>query len=188
MIYNETDGHNSPYKTTITYIYSVISVFFIAIACIFTIFTFFFRLVQVSGDSMYPNARNGDKIVVSNFLYNPDYGDIIAIGRSTEEENSIIKRVIGLPGDVIFINFDTHIITVNGDVITEDYPVDGAISVKGDVDFPITVPDDSVFVLGDNRNNSKDSRFSYIGCIKLDEIAGKALFKAVPFGTFVNYK
>ncbi len=178
------DAHNK----ISSYLYSVFSLFVIIITCILLIFTFFFRLVQVSGDSMYPNVYNNDKIIVSNFLYTPDYGDIIAIGRSTETESSIIKRVIALPGDEININFKSHIITVNGDVITENYPVDGAISVTGDVEFPVTVPDNCIFVLGDNRNNSVDSRFSQVGFISLDEIAGKALFRAIPFGTFVNYK
>lgn len=183
----KTDKEKTAYKKTVEYIYSILSMIFIIMTCFFILFTFFFRLVSVSGSSMMPNLKNGNKIIVSDFLYTPDYGDIIAIGRSTETEQSIIKRVIGLPGDEIDINFDTHIITVNGGVITEDYPVADAIAEPGDVDFPVTVPGNCVFVLGDNRNNSVDSRFQRVGFISLDEITGKALFKVWPFGPIVNY-
>lgn len=163
-------------------IYSVIHSILLIMTCFFVIFTFCFRLVMVSGDSMYPNLENGDKIIITNFLYKPDYGDIIAIGRSEGEDNSVIKRVIALPGDTVFINFDTHLITVNGEVITEDYEVYGAITEKGDFDYPLTVPEDCVFVLGDNRNNSKDSRFRELGFVSVDEITGHALLRLSAHG------
>ena len=97
----------------------------------------------------------------------------------------MIKRVIGLPGDTVSINFETHIITVNGKVIFEDYEVKDPISEAYDMSYPsatVTVPGDSVFVLGDNRNNSTDSRHNEIGFISLDEINGKALFRLYPIG------
>lgn len=185
---NETKENKAAYGKTTEYIYSTLGMILVIMTCVFILFTFFFRLVEVSGSSMIPNLYNGDKIIVSNFLYNPGYSDIIAIGRSTEEEPSIIKRVIALPGDTVNINFDTHLVTVNGDVILEKYPVNDSISKKGDMTFPLTVPEDCVFVLGDNRNNSIDSRFSKVGFIRLDEITGKALFRLVPFGTFKKFK
>lgn len=169
-------------------VYSTLSLILIIMTCFFTLFTFLFRLVSVSGDSMYPTLNENDKIIVSAFLYKPDYGDIIAIGKSDSENNSVIKRVIGLAGDEIDINFKTHIITVNGEVITENYEVYGAITEKGDFTYPLTVPENCVFVLGDNRNNSVDSRFKELGFVKTDEIAGKALFRAVPPGKFRIYR
>lgn len=165
------------------YIYSVLSMIMAIMVCVFVLFTFLLRLVSVSGDSMNPNIYHGEKILVSDLFYTPAYGDVVVIGRSTETENSIIKRVIALPGDEVNINFDTHLITVNGKVITETYKTEGAISDPGDFTYPLTVPDDSVFVLGDNRNNSLDSRFEAVGFIKLDEITGKALFKLFPPGS-----
>ena len=149
---------------------------------IFCAFTFFLRLVAVDGDSMFPTLRTGDKIIISNFLYSPDYGDIIALSK-TDSENAMIKRVIALPGDELTINFETHIITVNGKVIFEDYSVYEPIEKAYDLDYPIstlTIPDDCVFVLGDNRNNSVDSRHEEIGFVSLNEIGGKALFRLVP--------
>ncbi len=134
---------------------------------------------------MLPTLNTGDKIIISNFLYSPDYGDIIAVNKESAEESSMIKRVIGLPGDTVSINFETHIITVNGKVIFEDYEVKDPISEAYDMSYPectVTVPENSVFVLGDNRNNSIDSRHDDVGFIALDEINGKALFKIYPIG------
>lgn len=134
---------------------------------------------------MLPTLSTGDKIIISNFLYSPDYGDIIAVNKESAEESSMIKRVIGLPGDTVSINFETHIITVNGKVIFEDYEVKDPISEAYDMNYPectVTVPENAVFVLGDNRNNSIDSRHKDIGFIALDEINGKALFKIYPIG------
>ena len=177
-------GHNggSAYGRAADYLYSLLSMILGIMVCVFVSFTFFFRLVSVDGDSMNPNVYHGQKIIVSDVMYRPDYGDIVAIGRSTATENSIIKRVIGLPGDRIDINFDTHIVVVNDSVITEHYQTLGAITERGDVAFPLTVPEDCVFVLGDNRNNSLDSRYSSVGFIRLEEITGKALFRLYPPG------
>lgn len=175
-------GRTTGGKVT-NYIYSMLSMIMAIMVCVFVLFTFLLRLVSVSGDSMNPNIYHGEKILVSDLFYTPAYGDVVVIGRSTETENSIIKRVIALPGDEVYINFDTHLITVNGKVITETYKTEGAISDPGDFTYPLTVPNDSVFVLGDNRNNSLDSRFEAVGFIKLDEITGKALFKLFPPGS-----
>lgn len=169
------------------YLYSVFSTLVICLSIIFTVFVFFFRLVQVSGDSMNPTLTSGDKIIVSNFLYTPDYGDIIAIDKEVAGNSMIIKRVIALPGDTVFIDFDTHIISVNGKVVHENYEVAEPISDKGDFTYPLTVPDGCIFVLGDNRNDSLDSRMEEVGFITLDEIAGKALFRLLPLGDINIY-
>ena len=175
----------SLYNGVAEYIYSVLSYLLLCMTVIFIAFTFFFRLVSVDGASMYPTLITGDKIIISNFLYSPDYGDIIAVNKESAEESSMIKRVIGLPGDTVSINFETHIITVNGKVIFEDYEVTEPINEAYDMNYPsdtVTVPENSVFVLGDNRNNSVDSRHTEVGFIALDEINGKALFKLYPIG------
>lgn len=178
-------SENSIYNRAAEYIYSVLSYLLLFMTVIFVAFTFFFRLVSVEGGSMLPTLYTGDKIIISNFLYTPDYGDIIAVNKEAAEESSMIKRVIGLPGDTVSINFETHIITVNGNVIFEDYEVYEPISEAYDMNYPsdtVTVPEGSVFVLGDNRNNSVDSRHEQVGFISLDEINGRALFKLYPIG------
>ena len=184
---NKNSEHRSVYLRATEYIYSVFSTFLLCMVIIFVAFTFFFRLVQVEGGSMKPTLANGDKIIISNFLYTPDYGDIIAINKESAEESSMIKRVIALPGDTLMIDFNSHIITVNGTVLFEDYEVLEPIAEKGDFEYPLTVPDDCVFVLGDNRNNSEDSRLAKVGFIKLDEINGKALVRLFPIGKINIY-
>ncbi len=176
----------SLYKKAVANIYSFLSTLLLCMTVIFVLFACVFRLVSVDGDSMNPNLNNGDKIIVSDFLYTPDYGDIIAVGRNGKEPSSFIKRIIALAGDEVYIDFDTHIITVNGEIITEDYFVCGALSEKGDYTYPLTVPENCVFVLGDNRNNSLDSRFSQIGFVNISEITGKAIFKLFPFSINID--
>ena len=178
-------NEKSLYNLAAEYIYSVLSYLILFMTVIFIAFTFFFRLVSVEGGSMLPTLGTGDKIIISNFLYSPDYGDIIAVNKEGAEDSSMIKRVIALPGDTVSINFETHIITVNGKVIFEDYGVTEPISEAYDMNYPsdtVTVPENAVFVLGDNRNNSIDSRHNEVGFIDLNEINGKALFKIYPIG------
>lgn len=173
----------SYYKKAVSTVYSFLSTLLMCMAVIFVLFVCFFRLAAVNGDSMYPTLNNGDKIIVSNFLYTPDYGDIITVGRMGKEPSSFIKRVIALEGDEIYIDFETNLITVNGEIVMENYSVYGSLSEQGDFSYPLTVPENCVFVLGDNRGNSLDSRFAQVGFVDENEITGKALFRIVPFGS-----
>lgn len=168
-------------------LYSFLGTLIACTLCVFAVFFLGIRIASVDGNSMYPGLMSGDKIIISGLLYKPDYGDIIAIGRAEGENNSFVKRVIGLSGDVVDINFDSHIVTVNDYVVPETYKVNAALSEKGDMSFPLTVPEDCVFVLGDNRDDSLDSRFSEIGFIHKSEIVGKAIGRIYPIGTFDIY-
>lgn len=183
----KSENNRITHTSAAEYIYSVFSALLICMLAVFVAFTFFFRLVAVSGDSMYPTLQDSERIIISNFLYTPSYGDIIVLNKEETEDKSMIKRVIALPGDTINIDFDSHIITVNGKVIYEKYEVYEPISEPGDFTYPLTVPEDAVFVLGDNRNNSIDSRMKSVGFVKLDEINGKALIRVFPFGYFNIY-
>lgn len=183
---NKSNAKKS-YGKAAEYIYSVFSTFLICMMIVFVAFSFFFRLVQVTGDSMNPTLEEGDRLIISNFSYTPDYGDIIAVNKNGIEKSSMIKRVIALPGDTVSIDFVTHLIIVNGKVLFEDYEVTEPISESYDFTGPVTVPENAVFVLGDNRNNSVDSRTESIGFITLDEINGKALTRLFPIGRFNIY-
>lgn len=164
------------------YIYSTLSAALAVFTAAIVVFVFFIRIISVSGNSMNPTLQNGSKIIVSSFLYNPSYGDIIAFGKVNSKDSSVIKRVIGLPGDTVDINFESHIITVNGEIIIDTFSVTEPVSQAGDVVFPVTVPEGCVFVLGDNRNDSLDSRFSEIGFVDMNEILGKVVFGIFPPG------
>lgn len=155
----------------------------------------FVRLTEVEGSSMKPTLENGDKMLVYQFMYEPCYDDLVAIkleAISTENDSYIVKRIIGLEGDVIGIDENTGAIVRNGEALEEDYilePIDKYH--MGNLTEGITVPEGCVFVLGDNRNNSVDSRYvdsfyvGYpVGCIDKDYIMGKVFFRILPFEKF----
>lgn len=154
--------------------------FFACVFAVFTVYALFFRVAGVDGNSMEPNLHSGENVLVTTCLSLPDYGEIVAISRNGAER-SIVKRVIARGGDTVDINFATHLITVNGRVIPENYRVLGAVDVQGDLSFPLQVPENCVFVLGDNRNDSLDSRFAEIGCIRFEEILGRVRCRIFPF-------
>lgn len=152
-----------------------------AFIAIFFIFTFCFRVVGVSGSSMCNTLQNGDWLIVSNFNYHVQRNDIIVDTQPNPRNEPLIKRVIGIGGDVININPATHEVTVNGIVLDEPY-IAHPTAVAGDIEYPVTVPQGKVFVMGDNRNKSWDSRYAAVGFIDENYLMGKAVYRIYPFG------
>ena len=141
-----------------------------------------FRIVVVSGPSMMQTLQNGDRLVVlSNvFYWEPKRGDIIVASKNSFKDGEpIIKRVIATEGQEVDIDFDAGIVYVDGIALDEPY-VNTPTTLYEGVHFPITVDTGCVFVLGDNRNDSKDSRSVAIGQIDKREILGKAIFLVLP--------
>lgn len=160
----------------------------------FLLLTFFVNISVVVGGSMNPTLKDGDRLLIAH-SDSIEYGDVVAVwaahlnNRDTGEKGEyIVKRVIGLPGDVIDID-DNGTVYRNGGALREDYINPFEIyENKGNASFPLTVEDNCVFVLGDNRNHSTDSRFVntgdsdiYVGCIDQRYIMGKAVFRIFPF-------
>ncbi|WP_418704297.1 signal peptidase I, partial [Anaerotruncus massiliensis (ex Liu et al. 2021)] len=135
-----------------------------------------------SGPSMLPTLRDGDRrLLVQAGYHDPQYGDVVVIDRSQKGEPPIIKRVIGRAGDEIDIDFETGQVRRNGQTLDEPYLNEPTLT-RRDVKFPVTVPEGSVFVMGDNRNHSADSRTREIGMIDLRRVMGKAVYRFLPAG------
>ena len=147
------------------------------------VFSFVFRIIQVDGSSMVPTLTNGDKLIVWGAGYTPERGDVVIVDSYTTYGKPLVKRVIAKGGDTISIDYETGTVTVNGEVLQEDYIAEPTY-LGYDVEFPYTVPEGTVFVMGDNRNQSLDSRSSYIGCIDEQDILGKVLGCFLPFADF----
>lgn len=151
----------------------------VAVAAIALIFTFAVRIVQVDGSSMNPTLYNGERVLIATFL-KPDYGDVVIIDSYIPYGKPLVKRVIGKAGDVIDIDFDKGIVYRNGEALEEPYTAEPTWTYES-VEFPITVPDGCLFIMGDNRNNSKDSRDREIGCVDTRDVLGVALWRIMPF-------
>lgn len=160
-------------------VFEVFQAIISALVVITILFTFAFRVVNVDGTSMKPTLQNKDKVVVSTVGYEPQRGDIVVISSTDGLKEPIIKRIIAVGGDTVDINFTTGVVTVNG--AEEDYSNE-LTSQQFDIAFPITVPEGTVFVLGDNRGNSLDSRSTRVGCVDERLIVGKVLFRFFPLG------
>lgn len=160
-------------------VFEVFQAIISALVVITILFTFAFRVVNVEGSSMKPTLQNNDKVIVSTVGYEAQRGDIVVISSTDGLKEPIVKRIVAVGGDTVDINFTTGIVTVNG---TEEEYTNELTSQQFDIAFPITVPEGTVFVLGDNRGNSLDSRSTRVGCVDERLIVGKVLFRFFPLG------
>ncbi len=142
------------------------------------LFTFAFRVVGVNGHSMDDTLHDTEKLIAVDW-FTPRYGDIVAITQPDELNRPLVKRVIATEGQTVNIDFTSGAVTVDGKQLNENY-IKEPTSVKGDVSFPATVPKGCVFVMGDNRNHSTDSRFSEVGMVDTRYIFGRVLFRIFP--------
>ena len=148
------------------------------------VFVFVMRIMDVKGSSMVPTLKNGDKVLVSDLFYEPARGDIVVFKKdSYDSGKALVKRVVAVAGDVVNIDFEKGIVYVNGEALEEDY-IDVLTTTKIDFIGPQTVPDNCLFVMGDNRNASTDSRDKRIGMVDKRLIIGKVLLVVYPFDSF----
>ncbi|MBQ6847421.1 MAG: signal peptidase I [Clostridia bacterium] len=161
-----------------------------AIIAVVIAFCFIFRIATVDGNSMKNTLHNGDKVIISNFNYKPKQGDIVVVSRNnnnsldTEKEGDepIIKRIIAVGGQTVNIDFEKGIVYVDGVALEEKY-LGSPTYDKGDVDFPLYIPKGHVFLMGDNRGDSLDSRSSRIGnggVVDERYILGHAVYRFFP--------
>ena len=175
------DAQEEPQKNARLWalVYETAAAFAAAVVILFIVFTFILRGVGVQGDSMQPTLQDGDWLAVSA-LSRASYGDVVILTQPNSMDKPLVKRVIAMGGDEVNIDFISHVLTVNGKVLDEPY-ITAVTEESGDVQFPLVVPKGQVFVLGDNRNNSLDSRFSLVGCIDENYILGVAKYRVYPF-------
>ena len=164
--------------------YEIFESILIALIAIIFLVVFVFRAVTVDGSSMEPNLHNGDKLITTNLFYTAQKGDIIVVDKNTILGKPVIKRVIATAGDTIKYECETGDVYVNGEKLTETY----ILSYNGmpnpyTEDIDTVVKDGHVFVMGDNRNNSNDSRNSELGQINTNNILGKAVLRIYPFNS-----
>lgn len=145
------------------------------------LFTFAARLIGVDGHSMVPTLQDGDRLLVVSPLLTDDYrrGDIVVLRKQSFLAEPIVKRVIATGGQTVDINFSTGTVYVDGEALEEPYIAELTFEQEG-IQFPLTVPEGSVFVMGDNRNHSNDSRDYRLGTVDQRYIIGKAVFLLFP--------
>ena len=151
-----------------------------AVICGVLIFIFVGRTIGVDGVSMLSTLRHNDRVIISNLFYTPNNGDIIVFESSSERfEYPLVKRVIAIPGQTLDMNFENGDVIVDGIVIDEPY-IDEITTARHDFTGPVYVPDGYVFVLGDNRNRTTDSRSNEIGLVDTRYILGRVIFVLIP--------
>lgn len=164
-------------------VYDAVSIFSSAIVTIMVIFTFIFRFVGVIGPSMEPTLFEDDWLAITAYINNPEPKDIVIITQPNAFDEPIVKRVIATAGQTVDIK-DGHVF-IDGVQLTETYISPDVYTGRENLDnYPVTVPEGYVFVLGDNRTQSTDSRSSLIGLIRNEYIIGKVVFRLIPFGKF----
>lgn len=170
-------------KTFFGEIYDWIETFCFAIALMVVLFIFVFRYVTVDGNSMMNTLQDQDKLIISNFNYTPQTGDIVVI--YIEGQNKpYIKRVIATEGQTVKIDFEKWQVYVDGELLEEDYVLrrEGDMHYAAFYNGEFTVPEGQVYVMGDNRNDSTDSRV--LGCLDEHNIIGRVIVRLAPeFGT-----
>ena len=155
----------------------------IAVVAVFIIKFFLFDVILIDGTSMEPTLHNKDRVFVNILGYKvgkPKHNDVIIFTPSIDKNSFYIKRVIGLPGDTVEIKDDK--VFLNGELLDETYLAPGTVTRPFTEDtLTIKVPEGTVFVLGDNRESSEDSRDFRLGPVPIKSIKGRAVFRLYPF-------
>ena len=153
-------------------------IIFALVFCVL-LFVFAVRMVNVVGHSMVPTLEQSDKVVISNLFYHPKQGDVVVLRKQTLMQEPIVKRIIATEGQTVDIDFDDGVVYVDGKALDEPY-VNEPVHDRENFEGKITVPEGCVFVMGDNRNASTDSRDARLGCVYTRHVTGRGSFTLFP--------
>ena len=174
----ERAGEGTWKKSIVSYLHDLIYMLMV----ILLVFLLFFRVIVVSGDSMYSTLLDGDYLLLlGNLFYQePEHGDIVVISKqSFDNGKPIVKRVIATEGQLVDIDFENGVVYVDNVPLDEPY-INSLTKLNEGTRFPLIVEENCIFVLGDNRGVSRDSRDPVIGQVDRREVLGKALFLMIP--------
>lgn len=145
------------------------------------IFTFGIRLIGVDGHSMLQTLQHGDRLLILNSIWDHsyEYGDIVVLRKESFSDAPIVKRVIATEGQTVDIDFDEGVVYVDGEALEEDYINELTYTAEG-TELPLTLGEGEIFVMGDNRNHSDDSRNDRLGAVDSRLVIGKAILLAFP--------
>lgn len=180
----ENIKNNKSQKSKLHSKYEWYSSFLVAVCIVILFFTFFIKVVNVDGDSMEQTLYDNDKVIISNLFYTPKTGDVIITSRGENYDSPLVKRVIATENQSLKIDFENETIIVDGVVIDEPYKY--TKMSEGNNEIPEIIPKGKVFVLGDHRDVSLDSRDKKVGLIDYDDILGKAHYVIFPISNFKN--
>ena len=164
----------------------------IALVISFLLKNFVLTLAKVQGESMEPTLQHEDRLYVNKLMYEPEKGDVIIFKPASDPDRPYIKRIIATEGDSVYIDFATGDVYVNDEIIDEPYINETThlvgsyierLMMNGEYsrENPIVIEKDKMFVMGDNRRVSIDSRSQEVGCVEIDDVMGKAVFRLYPF-------
>lgn len=184
---DEKEEQSSPSKPFLSELYDWLEIFAVSVAAVFVIFAFVARIAVVDGPSMQNTLHNGDKLLVWELFYTPKQGDVVVCQSERYGlDKPLVKRVIATEGQTVTIDRETWTVYVDGIPLKEDYVlrVNTQSMIGWDYEDSYTVPEGNVFVMGDNRNDSLDSRSYRIGPIDERYIIGKVIFRFYPLSDF----
>ena len=178
---DKKENANEEEKVSGRELYEWVQALVCSVLTVVVLFTFVARLIGVDGHSMVPTLQDRDRLVVLNSMLYHDYrpGDIVVLRKSSFLDEPIVKRVIATEGQQVDIDFSTGSVYVDGVLLKEDYINELTFTDYG-TEFPLTVPEGSIFVMGDNRNHSNDSRDARLGTVDTRYVIGRAVFLAFP--------
>ena len=156
-----------------------------ALVILILLFTFVGRIIGVSGDSMYPTLHDRDMLILQSIGYTPRQGDVVVLTKEFDvADGPIVKRVIATGGQHVVIDYASNTVTVDGVALDEPYINEPMRQPMGETLTDVVVPEGSIFVMGDNRNNSSDSRDVTLGTVDERYVLGRALWVIMPFQNF----